>query len=304
MRALCFAWRAPSMDDRHPGERNAIIMTKLCFNATTLRNFDIKEAVRLIRESGYEGVELAMNNTHLHPMKSTREEVLAVKKICEEIGLQIACVAAGGPDLMGDTPYEPSMINADPSARMRRLEVIKRSIELAQLLECPIVNINSGMLTPAVTSHMAQNFLLEGINSLLPSLGEETLFVIEPEPNFFVGTTTKAIEVIEELNTPKVMLNLDIGHVFCCEEDCYNKVERALPYTRHIHIEDIKDRIHHHEIPGEGDIDFGRIMASINNADYQYFVSVELHHHDQMWQRALDESRDYLLLLEATSKIA
>jgi sugar phosphate isomerase/epimerase len=270
-------------------------MLKLCFNATTLRNFNIKKAVRLIHESGYEGVELALNNTHLHPMSSTKDEIIAVKNTCKEIGLQIACVAAGGPDLMGDAPYEPSMINADLFARMRRLDMIRRSVEMAQLLECPIVNINSGVLSPAVNPQMAQNYLLDGISSLLPSLGNETMFVLEPEPGFFVGTTTKAIEVIDELSTPKLMLNLDIGHVFCCEEDCYDKVERALPYTRHIHIEDIKDRIHHHEIPGEGDIDFGRIMTAINNADYPYFVSVELHHHDRMWQRALDESRDYLL---------
>lgn len=282
---------------RRNGDGMEFLMTKLCFNATTLRNFDIKRAVRLIRESGYEGVELALNNTHLHPMRSTKEEIIAVKNTCEEIGLQIACVAAGGPDLMGSIPYEPSMINADLFSRMRRLDMIRRSVEMAQLLDCPIVNINSGMLTAAVTAQMAQNYLLDGISSLLPSLGGDTMFVLEPEPDFFVGTTTKAIEVINELNTPKLMLNLDIGHVFCCEEDCYDKVERALLYTRHIHIEDIKGRIHRHEIPGEGDIDFGRIMTAINNAEYPHFVSVELHHHDRMWRRALDESREYLFLL-------
>lgn len=274
-------------------------MAKLCFNATTLRNFDILQAVRLIREAGYDGVELALNHTHLHPLKSTRAEIAAVKNTCAEIGLTIACVAAGGPDLLGDTPYEPSLINADAAGRKRRLDVIKSSVELAQQLECPVVNINSGMPTPAVSPHQAQDYLLEGIDSLLPFLSNDTLFVLEPEPDFFVGTTAKGIEVLKELNTPKVMLNLDIGHVFCSEttDDCYLNVERALPYTRHIHIEDIKGGVHHHEIPGEGDIDFSRIMTAIENGGYPYFVSVELHHHDQMWQRALSESRDYLLKL-------
>lgn len=279
-------------------------MTKLCFNATTLRNFDILQAVRLIREAGYDGVELALNNTHLHPLRSTGAEIAAVKDTCAEIGLAIACVAAGGPDLLGDTPYEPSLISPDANGRKSRLDVIKRSVELAQKLECPVVNFNSGMLTPGVSPHQAQDYLLEGIDSLLPCLDEKTMFVIEPEPDFFVGTTAKGIEILKELNTPKIMLNLDIGHVFCSEteDDCYYNVERTLPYTRHIHIEDIKGGVHHHEIPGEGDIDFRRIMAAIENAGYPYYVSVELHHHDQMWQRALDQSRDYLLKLSASSR--
>lgn len=132
---------------------------------------------------------------------------------------------------------------------------------------------------------------------MLSYLGDETMLVLEPEPDFFVGTTAKGIEILKELNTPKVMLNLDIGHVFCSEDNCCANVESALPYTRHIHIEDIKGGIHHHEIPGEGDIDFARIMAAIEDSGYKHFVSVELHHHDQMWRRALDESRDYLLKL-------
>jgi len=43
-----------------------------------------------------------------------------------------------------------------------------------------------------------------------------------------------------------------------------------LPYTRNILIEDIKNGIHHHEIPGEGDIDFARITEIVRNAGYEH----------------------------------
>lgn len=36
------------------------------------------------------------------------------------------------------------------------------------------------------------------------------------------------------------MLNLDIGHVYCCEENPILFIRKSIPYTRHIHIEDIK----------------------------------------------------------------
>ena len=96
------------------------------------------------------------------------------------------------------------------------------------------------------------------------------------------------------MNSTRVRLNLDIGHVFCSETDCYSAIEKALPYSRHIHIEDIRNGVHHHEIPGEGDIDFPRIIQLLTSSDYNHYVSVELHHHADMWERALGESLSFL----------
>lgn len=121
-------------------------MLKLCFNATTLRNYDIFDALKFIKEAGYEAVEIALNNTHLHPLTSTEQKVKEVRKYCEDIGLVIGCIAAGGPTLLDScVDYEPSMITNDAEGRKKRLDVYKRSIDLAQTIGCPIVNINSGI---------------------------------------------------------------------------------------------------------------------------------------------------------------
>ncbi len=273
-------------------------MLKLCFNATTLRYQDLFEALKNIKDAGYEAVEIALNDTHIHPLTSSKHRLHEVKQYCEDIGLVIACAAAGGPTLLGDTPYEPSMICSDAHGRKERLDVYKKSIWLAQEIGAPILNINSGILRDDVTPEQADQYFREGIEELLAET-ENVILVLEQEPGFFVGTTDAAIHYIEEFDSPDLMFNLDIGHVFCCEpeEECYDNIEKSLPFTRHIHVEDIKDRIHHHEIPGEGDIDFPRIVKMLEDYGYPYYVCVELHNHDQMWERALKESRDYLLSL-------
>lgn len=271
-------------------------MFKLCFNSTTLRNIDLFKALILIKEYGYEGVELTINDTHVHPLKNTNDRFNEIKSFCEDKGIAIVCLAAGGPNVLGDEPYEPSLINKDPRKREERLDFIKRSMELAVHLNSPVLNINSGKLRPDVSAPEAQEYLLDGIHELLTRAGD-LILVLEPEPDFFIGTTQKAIEIINEVDSDKLRLNLDIGHVFCSEDDCYRHIEDSLPYARHIHIEDIKGGVHHHEIPGEGDLDFDRIIGAIKEAGYDHYVSVELHHHDSVWQRALKESRDYLLKL-------
>nr|WP_320132922.1 sugar phosphate isomerase/epimerase family protein [uncultured Holophaga sp.] len=268
-------------------------MFKLCFNSTTLRDIELLQALREIKKAGYEGVELTMIGSHMHPFQVSDARIREVRDFCRDIGLTLACVAVGGPTLLGDVAYEPSLICSDAAGRQLRRDLIKRSIEVTHLLEAPVLNFNSGILREDVTPAEAGERLRESIRGFLQEVGD-LILVMEPEPGFFVGTTDTAIPVLRDIDSPKLRLNLDIGHVFCCEDDPYGAVERALPYSRHIHIEDIKGGIHHHEIPGEGDIDFDRIIRAIQASGYDHYVSVELHHHDKMWQRALDESRSYL----------
>jgi hydroxypyruvate isomerase len=268
-------------------------MTKFSFNSTTLRNMDVFEALSQIQDCGYDGVELTLNDSHLHPLRSSMERVLAIRDFCSDRDIQIVCVAAGGDRLLSDIPYQPSLIDLDQKGRRQRIDLLKRSIEITEILEAPILNFNSGFLPEGLSRAAANDYLRQGIGELLAEKGNVT-FVVEPEPGFYIGTTSAAIKLIQEINDPRFLLNLDIGHVYCSEDDCYDAINRAMPFTRNVHIEDIKQRIHHHEIPGEGDIDFSRVFSILHRANYSHFVSVELHHHADMWQRALKESLEYL----------
>jgi len=271
---------------------------KYSFNSTTLRNMDIIEALTQIQASGYDGVELMLNESHLHPFRATQERVAGIRNFCSGLGLPIVCVSVGGDRLLSDVSYRPSLIEPDAKGRRQRIGLLKRSVEIAQELGAPVLNFNSGILLDGLSPAAARELLVEGIGELLEMKSGLTL-VIEPEPNFFIGATAEALALIEEIGDPALLLNLDIGHVNCSEDDCYGAIERALPKTRHIHIEDIKQRVHHHEIPGEGNIDFCRVYSMLKRADYSHYVSVELHHHDGMWQRALDESLAYLRKIES-----
>jgi sugar phosphate isomerase/epimerase len=268
-------------------------MLKFSFNSTTLRYMGVFEALTQIQNCGYDGVELMLNDTHLHPLRTPMTRVTEIRDFCSDHGIEIVCVAAGGDQLLSEIPYHPSLIAREESGRRQRIDLLKRSMEIAEILNAPVLAFNSGLLTEDVSRSEASGYIRDGITELLKSKGD-LILALEPEPNFFIGTTTDAIALIQELNSPRLRLNLDIGHVNCSEDDCYEAIERAMPYTRHIHIEDIKQRVHHHEIPGEGDIDFTRVFSILESAPYKHYVSVELHHHNEIWQRALKESLEYM----------
>ncbi|MFD1954361.1 sugar phosphate isomerase/epimerase family protein [Paenibacillus thailandensis] len=265
---------------------------KLCYNSNGLRNVGVLDAVKQIKAYGYDGVELSFHDNHVHPLKTSLDEFRSVKECCGEIGLEIACLATGAEGLLGGEPYEPSLIHPDAKERQRRIDVLKRSVEIANLLDIPVMNLASGKLKPEVERERAYEYLLTGIGELTKETGDAVL-AVEPEPDFFIGTSREAVRLIRDIDHPRFMLNLDIGHVYCCEDDFIEAIQDAVPYTRHIHIEDIKNRIHYHEIPGQGDIDFEQVFSAIG--DYKHYISIELYHHADVSDRALEESRSYLL---------
>lgn len=268
-------------------------MLKFSFNSTTLREMELFDALKRIRAAGYDAVELMLNRSHLHPLTTQRQRIAEIRDFCRSENIVLCALAAGGDNLLSDEPYLPTIFDADANGRAQRLDCLARSIELADFLGVPVLDFNSGPIRPRVSREQSWNHLLNGINKLL-SYGGNVALAMEPEPNFLIGTTTDAIELIKQINNPRLVLTTDIGHVNVSEDDCYGAIERALPFTRNMHIEDIKGRVHHHEIPGEGDIDFDRVFAILHKAAYSHYIAVELHHHNDRRQRALDESLAYL----------
>ncbi len=268
-------------------------MCLLSYNSNGLRNMSIEEAIRNVAGTGFDGIELSLHKNHLHPYRVSQNTLDQIKRTIDENNIKVACLATGCADLLSDVPYEPSLISEKAEDRSARINLIRESVNIAKYLEIPVVNFASGILQHQVEPDKARAYLIEGINLCLENAGNVVL-AIEPEPGMFVETTTQAISVIEEINSPQLELNLDIGHVYCCEDNYLEKIQVALKHSAHIHVEDIKDKVHHHEIPGTGEIDFGAFIKLCRSAGYEKYLSVELYHHAPVWQEALKKSKAFL----------
>ena len=52
--------------------------------------------------------------------------------------------------------------------------------------------------------------------------------------------------------------------------------------------------VHFHEIPGEGTLDFAASFKALTDNGYSGYASVELYHHVQSWEKALNDSYRHL----------
>jgi sugar phosphate isomerase/epimerase len=268
-------------------------MLKYSYNTNGLRNMSLIKAIEEIKHYGYGGVEISLHKTHLHPFNIKDGEVELIKKVLGENCITATNVATGCADLLSDKPYEPSIICSDKKGRETRLRLMTRTMEIASYLGIPVVTFATGFKSEDISDEKAYEYLQEGISHCLGKV-KNVILALEPEPGMFIQKSTEAIRLIKEMGDDRLALNLDIGHVYCCEDEPVNAIEKSIMYDRHIHIEDIKDRIHYHQIPGEGDIDFQTIIGKLLRLDYRYYISVELYHHAEVWMQALSRSLKYL----------
>ena len=278
-------------------------MFPLSFNTQCLRNLPLDRAIEETAKAGYEGIDLAYRAEHLLPFDATQRQLDELKELFARLPLKPAALSSGGPLIFSDDAFEPSLISPDQEARDGRINFIRAALEMADELSIPVVQFVSGIRQAGVSAEEATEFLTEGIRACLENDGEAVL-VLEPEAQLpesmgggrcFIETTGQAVPIVKEIDSPRFKLNMDITHVQCCEDDLLQRVADAVPYTRHIHIADIKGKVHHHEIPGEGDIDLRAVLKVLKAANYEHYLSVELHDHADEWERALYQSREYLL---------
>jgi sugar phosphate isomerase/epimerase len=79
-------------------------------------------------------------------------------------------------------------------------------------------------------------------------------------------------------------------------EDPVQLVYDLADYIGHFHLADIaQNKIHNHLIPGEGVIDFKRVLKAIYDIGYDGYITVELYPYQKDPIRAARKAHDYLI---------
>ena len=279
-------------------------MFKIAYNANGLRRLSLNNAVRVIAEAGYQGIELSLHPNHIDPQEFTSSDADALRTLIQGHGIEACCLATGADTLLGPERFEPSLIHPTKSGREQRLHLLRWAIDTAVRLKVPVVSFASGFRKPEVSASQAHQMLVEGVSCCLEHAGNSVTLAIEPEPGFFVQTNAEASALIREVGSPNFCLNQDIGHVNVVEDDYLQSIDRSLQLTSHIHVEDIKQRVHHHEIPGDGDLDFPGFFRILRERAYTRFLSVELYNHGDVYQAAVNRSLQFLRAVESAAKAA
>ncbi|MCX7117622.1 MAG: S-ribosylhomocysteine lyase [Legionellales bacterium] len=214
----------------------------------------IFEILDALDAAGYEGVELAFQEGQFDLRAVPLHEIancpiiMQLKSYFKTKRIKPAAINTATLPLIPGRLHEPSLLAIDKPERDRRIHIIKQGIEAAKALGAPIVGFGSGFIRSEHVAHTegdCRSLLLSAIQECLNSIQDhdDVTLVIEPEPGMLIETLDQGASIIQEINSKKFGLHLDVCHAFCSDgDDQYlQKISDYAHLVQYVHLADTKD---------------------------------------------------------------
>ena len=261
---------------------------RFAFSTNAFRAYRLADALEAVSRCGFAAVEIAADVPHIYPWQP-RSELAQIKSKLHQLNLPVSNINAFTMFWCGDM-QQPSWLTPHRGLLQRRIEHTVWALEVASELGAPSISTQPGGPVPeGMGRDEALKRFIDGLRQVAPTarrLGVRIL--VEPEPELLIETVDDFLwfwEAADDLHDI-CGLNFDVGHMVCAGVDPSSAFGRVKEIVRHIHIEDIKGRRHYHLIPGEGEIDYERFFATLQQYGYDGFLSLELYTYQHMPEEA------------------
>lgn len=242
-------------------------MIKLSYSTFGLTNLNFLDAIEVVDQAGYLGIELSFHRDQFNPFNLSGEEIARVKDKLQRARVKAACVATASHFFTPSRPHEPSLMSLDLAGRQRRIGLVKRGIDLARNLGVPLVTFGSGFIRDEHVMNPSldpRDLLVDSIQRCAREIrdDEDITLLIEPEPGMFIETVEQGMSLVDEVNSPRFRLHLDLCHMYCSEHDYIAALAKAAPYTRYLHVSDAQQGCNLKIVKMADDLNFDLNFAS------------------------------------------
>lgn len=250
----------------------------------------IQECARIAKQAGFEGLELSLNETGELGLDATDKEVLAIKSMLENEGLEIAGLATG-------LYWDYAMTSEDESKRQKAIDICKKQLELAAAFGVDAILVIPGAVgvdfipgSEVVSYDKAYDRASEAIAKLVPHAEAAGVSIaIENVWNKFLLSPLELRGFIDTHNTPYVGSYFDVGNVV--HSGYPEQWIRILGHRiKKVHFKDYRRQaggLHGFVDLLAGDVDYPAVVEALSEIGYSGYVTAEMippytHHTDQI----------------------
>jgi sugar phosphate isomerase/epimerase len=269
----------------------------LGYNTNGLAHHSLPAAIELLAELGYRGVAITLDQCSLNPYgENFARDLKEIERLLTRYKLR-AVIETGARFLLDPREkHEPTLVTSDEAGRLRRVDFLKRAIDVAAALDSDCVSLWSGVVRHSAGRDQAMSDLAVGLARVLEYAEQRRVLVgFEPEPGMLVDTMAAFDELRRRVDSSYLALTLDVGHLHCQGETPIAEVIRTWrDLLVNVHIEDMRAGVHEHLMLGEGEMDFPPIIAALDEVGYDGGVHVELSRHSHDGPRAAAQAFSFL----------
>ena len=268
----------------------------LGYNTNGLAHHSLPAAIRLLASLGYKSVAITIDHYALNPYAADFERQLHdIQQILIELKMR-SVIETGARYLLDPRQkHHPTLVTSKSGGRPLRIEFLRHAIDMAATLGSQCVSLWSGCLALGDKHAEGYQRLVEGLQLILDYADRRNVQVaFEPEPGMLIDTMPRFEELVNLVDSPRLGLTLDLGHLHCLGEPIEETILRWSNRLLNIHIEDMRAGIHEHLMFGEGEIDFPPVLAVLQEVGYDGGLHVELSRHSHMGPEAARQAFAFL----------
>lgn len=225
----------------------------------------IEDSIKKAATLGYDGVELAL-------MNKEQIDVNVVKKLLKQFNLKIPVISTG----QVFAGLNLCFTNPDIHVRNKAIEVFKGLIEIASEFGS-MVNMGRvrGPIYEGETREMAEIRFVE-VMGQLSDYGQKygVDLILEPVNRYeinFINSVDEGADLLDKLNRDNVKLMPDVFHMNIEDQSITGSFIKHISRIAYVHFAD-SNRV----APGQGHLHFPDIINTLNNLNYNGWVSVEI----------------------------
>lgn len=232
------------------------------FSALAYKGHLAENAAKISR-LGFDGIELAIRD----PQLVNQSEI---KSLLNELDLTVPAIGTG--QAFGEEGL--SFVNPDGVIRRKAIDRIKAQMHLAEELEAMvIIGLIRGFRGNGISARQAETWLVDALRECAQE-NENVKLIIEPINRYecdLICNVQEGMDLMDKVEYSNVGLLLDSFHMNIEDPSIYDSIRLAKDRLYHFHIAD-SNRWY----PSAGHIDFPQIIETLNQIDYQGFVSAEI----------------------------
>ena len=239
---------------------------------------DLKKCMELAKNAGFDGLELALDEHGPVSMDSTKEDILSVKKMAEETGIELYSVACG-------LYWKYNYTSANEENVKYAKEITVKQLEVASWLGCDTILVVPGAVEVAfdpgeiVEYDVAYDRALSALRELAPvaeklkvSIGVENVW------NRFLLSPMEMADFIDKVGSPYVGSYFDVGNVlYSGYPEHWIKILNSR--IKKVHFKDYRRAagdLHGFVDILSGEVNWPGVMEQLEKVGYDGWVSAEM----------------------------
>ena len=256
-------------------------MIQLASATSVLLNYRIQDAVSILAEAGFDGIDIWGGRPHVYRSDYSETELLKLRKMIEQENMVV-------PSFMpAFFRYPHSLSSPNDLVRQDSIDYMLMCADNANILGAKVLLVVPGRSIYGQGTEDAFNRLLDSINQVCVYCEQYDLKLgiepANPAVTDLVVTHHDALKIINELEHPSLGVVLDSGHLYLNKENLADVIENLGPLLLQFHVNDNDGEVQQNLIPCDGSFDFSNFIRLLKSYSYNGFLSVELG-----WQYTID----------------